>query len=202
MDINWRITYPRGWVVSTDIEAIKKDVTRRMEGAVDVLIKEFGGLRTGRANISLLEPLMVEAYGSEMPMNQVGTISVPEPRMLTVQVWDKGLVQAVEKAIMDSALGLNPSSDGQLVRVPIPTLTEERRVELAKVAAKYAEDARVAVRNVRRHTMDDLKNSEKDGDLSKDEHHDYANEIQELTDRYVSKIDEALANKEQEITQV
>jgi len=128
--------------VSTDIEAIKKDVTRRMEGAVDVLIKEFGGLRTGRANISLLEPLMVEAYGSEMPMNQVGTISVPEPRMLTVQVWDKGLVQAVEKAIMDSALGLNPSSDGQLVRVPIPTLTEERRVELAKVAAKYAEECR------------------------------------------------------------
>ena len=128
--------------MSTDIEAIKKDVIRRMEGAVDVLIKEFGGLRTGRANISLLEPLMVEAYGSEMPMNQVGTVSVPEPRMLTVQVWDKGLVQAVEKAIMDSALGLNPSSDGQLVRVPIPTLTEERRVELAKVAAKYAEDAR------------------------------------------------------------
>ena len=186
----------------TDIEAIKKDVTRRMEGAVDVLIKEFGGLRTGRANISLLEPLMVEAYGSEMPMNQVGTISVPEPRMLTVQVWDKGLVQAVEKAIMDSALGLNPSSDGQLVRVPIPTLTEERRVELAKVAAKYAEDARVAVRNVRRHTMGDLKNSEKDGDLSKDEHHDYGKEIQEVTDRYVGKIDEALSNKEQEITQV
>ena len=139
--------------MSTDIEAIKKDVTRRMEGAVDVLIKEFGGLRTGRANISLLEPLMVEAYGSEMPMNQVGTVSVPEPRMLTVQVWDKGLVQAVEKAIMDSALGLNPSSDGQLVRVPIPTLTEERRVDLAKVAAKYAEDARVAIPNFHRHTM-------------------------------------------------
>jgi ribosome recycling factor len=173
-----------------------------MEGAVEVLIQEFGGLRTGRANTSLLEPLVVEAYGSEMPMNQVGTVSVPEPRMLTIQVWDKGLVKAVEKAIMDSELGLNPSSDGQLVRVPIPTLTEERRIELAKIAAKYAEDARVAVRNVRRHTMDDLKHSEKDGDLSKDEHHDYATEIQELTDKYVGRIDEALANKEQEITQV
>lgn len=188
--------------MSTDIEAIKKDVIRRMEGAVEVLIQEFGGLRTGRANTSLLEPLVVEAYGSEMPMNQVGTVSVPEPRMLTIQVWDKGLVKAVEKAIMDSELGLNPSSDGQLVRVPIPTLTEERRIELAKIAAKYAEDARVAVRNVRRHTMDDLKHSEKDGDLSKDEHHDYATEIQELTDKYVGRIDEALANKEQEITQV
>ncbi|MFQ5765805.1 MAG: ribosome recycling factor, partial [Rhodospirillales bacterium] len=128
-----------------------------MEGAVEVLLKEFGGLRTGRANTSLLEPVMVEAYGSEMPMNQIGTVSVPEPRMLTVQVWDKGLVKAVEKAIMESGLGLNPSSDGQLIRVPIPTLTEERRAELAKVAAKYAEDARVAVRNVRRHAMDDLK---------------------------------------------
>ena len=188
--------------MSTDIEAIKKDVTRRMEGAVDVLIKEFGGLRTGRANISLLEPLMVEAYGSKMPMNQVGTISVPEPRMLTVQVWDKGLVQAVEKAIMDSALGLNPSSDGQLVRVPIPTLTEERRVELAKVAAKYAEDARIAVRNVRRHAMDNLKHSEKDNEISKDEHHEYADEIQTLTDQHISRIDELLENKEQDIKQV
>lgn len=188
--------------MSADIEAIKKDVTRRMEGAVDVLLKEFGGLRTGRANTSLLEPVMVEAYGSEMPMNQVGTISVPEPRMLTVQVWDKGLVKAVEKAIMESGLGLNPSSDGQLIRVPIPTLTEERRAELAKVAAKYAEDARVAVRNVRRHAMDDLKHAEKDGEVSKDEHHDYAGEVQELTDTYVGMIDEALATKEEEIMQV
>lgn len=188
--------------MSSDIEAIKKDITRRMEGALDVLLREFGGLRTGRANTSLLEPLMVQAYGSEMPMNQVGTVSVPEPRMLTVQVWDKGLVGAVEKAILESGLGLNPSSDGELVRVPIPSLTEERRVELVKVAAKYAEESRVAVRNVRRHAMDDLKHDEKDGGLSKDEHHDYANEVQELTDKYVAKIDEALANKDQEITQV
>lgn len=188
--------------MSMDIEAIKKDITRRMQGAQEVLADEFGGLRTGRASISLLEPLTVEAYGSEMPMNQVGNIGVPEPRMLTVQVWDKGLVKAVEKAIMESGLGLNPSSDGQLVRVPIPSLTEERRNELAKVAHKYAEDARIAVRNVRRHAMDDLKNSEKDNKISKDEHHDYAGEIQELTDTYVGNIDEMLANKEKEITQV
>ena len=188
--------------MSADIEAIKKDITRRMEGAVDVLLREFGGLRTGRANISLLDPLMVQAYGSAMPMNQVGTISVPEPRMLSVQVWDKGLVGAVEKAILESGLGLNPSSDGELVRVPIPSLTEERRAELAKIAAKYSEEARVAVRNVRRHAMDSLKHEEKDGGLSKDEHHDYANEVQELTDKYVARIDEALAHKEEEITQV
>ena len=188
--------------MSTDIEAIKKDITRRMEGALEVLLQEFSGLRTGRANVGLLEPLIVDAYGSEMPINQVGTISVPEPRMLTVQVWDKNLVSAVEKAIMNSSLGLNPSSDGQLVRVPIPSLTEERRVELAKVAAKYAEDARIAVRNVRRHAMDDLKQSEKDGKVSKDEHHDYGAEVQELTDKYVAKIDEGLAAKEQEIKQV
>jgi len=188
--------------MSADIEAIKKDLTRRMEGALEVLLKEFGGLRTGRANASLLDPLVVQAYGSDMPLNQVGTVSVPEPRMLTVQVWDKGLVSAVEKAIMDSNLGLNPSSDGQLVRVPIPALTEERREELAKVASKYAEDARIAVRNIRRHAMDGLKHSEKDGNISKDEHHDYGEEVQKLTDEYVGKIDEAVANKETEIKQV
>lgn len=188
--------------MSSDIEAIKKDITRRMDGALDVLLREFSGIRTGRANTSLLEPVMVQAYGSDMPMNQVGTVSVPEPRMLTIQVWDKGLVGAVEKAILESGLGLNPSSDGELVRVPIPSLTEERRGELVKIAAKYAEETRVAVRNVRRHAMDSLKHDEKDGGISKDEHHDYANEVQELTDKYVAKIDEALANKEQEITQV
>ncbi len=188
--------------MSADIETIKKDIARRMEGALEVLHKEFGGLRTGRANTSLLDPIVVVAYGADMPLNQVGTVSVPEPRLLTVQVWDKGLVSAVEKAIMDSGLGLNPSSDGQLVRVPIPSLTEERRLELAKIAAKYAEDARIAVRNVRRHAMDDLKNLEKDNKISKDEHHDYANDIQELTDKYVSQIDAALINKEEEIKQV
>jgi len=188
--------------VSTNIADIKKDVTRRMEGALEVLGGEFGGLRTGRAHIGLLEAVTVEAYGSDMPMNQVGNIGVPEPRLLTVQVWDKGLVSSVEKAIMDSGLGLNPSSDGQLVRVPIPALTEERRVELAKVAHKYAEDTRIAVRNVRRHAMDSLKQAEKDSEISKDEHHDYAGEIQELTDTFVGKIDELLANKEKDIKQV
>lgn len=185
-----------------DINAVKKDINRRMDGAVEVLHKEFAGLRTGRASASLLEPLTVEAYGTSMPMTQVGTIGVPEPRMVTVQVWDKGLVKAVEKSILESSLGLNPSSDGQLVRVPIPSLTEERRVELSKVAGKYAEDARVAVRNVRRHGMDDLKRAEKDGDISEDEHHDYALEIQNLTDDSIKKIDESLSNKEQEIMQV
>ncbi len=185
-----------------DIEARKKDITRRMEGAVEVLHTEFAGLRTGRAATSLLEPLMVDSYGSEMPISQVGTIGVPEPRMLTVQVWDKNLVKSVEKAVREAGLGLNPSLDGQLVRVPIPSLTEERRVELAKIAGKYAEEARIAVRNVRRHGMDDLKHVQKEGKISKDQQHDHAKEIQDLTDAYVKKIDDILANKEQEIMQV
>ncbi len=185
-----------------DIDAAKKDIRRRMEGAVDVLHQEFGGLRTGRAATSLLEPVVVQAYGSEMPMNQVGTVSAPEPRLLTVQVWDKGLVKSVEKAILESGLGLNPATEGQVVRVPIPMLTEERRTELAKVAGKYAEDARIAVRNVRRHAMDDLKRAEKDGEISQDAHHEYSKEVQDLTDEYISKIDETLINKEEEIMQV
>ncbi|MEE8393689.1 MAG: ribosome recycling factor [Rhodospirillales bacterium] len=185
-----------------DMEAIKKDIKRRMDGAVDVLQKEFAGLRTGRAAISLLEPLTVDAYGSEMPMNQVGNIGVPEPRLLTVQVWDKNLVKAVEKAIMESGLGLNPSSDGQLVRVPIPQLTEDRRVEITKIAGKYSEEVRIAVRNVRRHAMDELKHEEKNGDISEDEHRDYGQEIQKLTDESIKKIDQALAKKEQDIMQV
>jgi len=181
---------------------MKKDIDRRMEGAVEVLSREFAGLRSGRASAGLLEPVTVEAYGSNMPLNQVGNIGVPEPRMLTVQVWDKGLVKEVEKAIRDSGLGLNPAAEGQMIRVPIPALTEERRVEFTKVAGKYAEEARIAVRNVRRHAMDDLKRGEKDGDISQDEHHDYAQEVQNLTDQYIKKIDEALANKEEEIMQV
>lgn len=181
---------------------VKKDILRRMDGAVEVLHKEFSGLRTGRASTSLLEPIMVNAYGSDMPISQVGTIGVPEPRLLTVQVWDKSQVKAVEKAIMESGLGLNPVSDGQLVRVPIPELDEERRVELSKIAGKYAEEARVAVRNVRRHAMDELKHSEKEHEISEDEHRDYAQEIQQMTDQHVSKIDESLAAKEKEIMQV
>lgn len=185
-----------------DIAALKTDTNRRMEGAVEVLHKEFGGLRTGRASTSLLDPITVDAYGQVMPLNQVGTVGVPEPRMLTVQVWDKGMVKSVEKAIMDSGLGLNPQADGQLVRIPIPPLNEERRKELAKIAGKYGEDARVAVRNVRRHAMDELKKSEKDGDISEDEQRQYADEVQKMTDDAVKLIDTALSNKESEIMQV
>ncbi len=179
-----------------------KDLRRRMSGAVDVLRREFGGLRTGRASASLLEPLSVEAYGSAMPITQVGTIGVPEPRLLTVQVWDQGNIKAVEKAIRESDLGLNPQSEGTLIRVPIPELNEERRIDLTKVAHKYAEGARVAVRNVRRDGMDGLKRMEREGNLSKDEHRDRAVEFQNLTDEIIKEIDEALATKEQEILQV
>jgi len=189
-------------VAEINFAAMKKDFERRMDGAVEVLHKEFAGLRSGRAATGLLEPINVEAYGSPMPMSQVGTIGVPEARMLSVQVWDKSLVSAVEKAIRESSLGLNPQVDGQMVRVPIPALTEERRAEFVKIAAKYSEEARIAIRNIRRHGMDDLKKTEKDGDISKDEHHDYGVEIQELTDSHIAKVDETLANKEQEIMQV
>jgi ribosome recycling factor len=189
-------------VTEAIFDPIKKDVARRMHGAVEALAKEFGGLRTGRASTSLLEPITVAAYGGQMPMNQVGTVGVPEPRMLTVQVWDRSLVKAVEKAILESGLGLNPAVDGQLIRVPIPTLSEERRVELTKIAGKYAEEARVAVRNVRRHAMDTLKRAEKDGDISEDEHRDYGEVIQEVTDEHIKKIDELFGSKEAEIMQV
>ena len=145
---------------------------------------------------------MVEAYGASMPINQVGSISVPEPRMVNVQVWDKGLTGAVERAIRDSGLGLNPVNDGQLVRVPIPPLSEERRVELTRIAGKYGEQARVAVRNVRRDGMESLKRMEKDGEISQDEHHLWADEIQELTDKHIQEIDELLTKKEEEILQV
>jgi ribosome recycling factor len=178
------------------------DLRTRMGGAVEVLRREFAGLRTGRASASLLEPLTVSAYGSEMPINQLGTVSVPEPRMLAVQVWDKGLVKAVEKAIRTADLGLNPSVDGTLVRVPIPELSEERRTELAKVAARYAEAARVAVRNVRRDGMDHLKRREKDGERSQDDHHKAADSVQELTDGEIKQINDLLAAKEAEIMTV
>ena len=178
------------------------DLERRMKGAIEALKREFAGLRTGRASTSLLEPLTVEAYGSEMPINQVATLSAPEPRMLTVQVWDRGNMKAVERAIRESALGLNPASDGQLIRVPIPELSEERRTELARVAQRYAEQARVAVRNVRRDGMDKLRRMERAGELSQDEQHLWSEEVQELTDRFVKEIDNAVAVKESEIMQV
>ncbi len=178
------------------------DLKRRMKGALDVLGQEFAGLRTGRASAALLEPVVVEAYGSQMPLSQVATINVPESRLLTVQVWDKSNVRAVEKAVRSSGLGLNPAVDGQLVRVPIPELNEERRIELTKVAGKYAEQSRIAVRNVRRDGMDKLKRMERDGDISQDEQHEWGGEIQHLTDDMIKKIDEALAVKEKEILQV
>jgi len=179
-----------------------KDIERRMHGALDVLGKEFGGLRTGRASTSLLEPLVVDAYGSQMPISQVATIGVPEARLLTINVWDNSLVKAVEKSILDSDLGLNPQTEGQLLRVPIPELNEERRMELSKVAAKYAEQARIAVRNVRRDAMETLKRMEKDHEMSQDEHHAWSADIQRMTDDHIKKIDESVAAKESEIMQV
>ncbi len=183
----------------------KPDLTKyrdRMDKAVVALKEEFGGLRTGRASSSLLEPIMVEAYGSTMPIMSVAAISVPEPRMISVSVWDKSMVTPVEKAIRNAGIGLNPIVDGMTLRVPIPALTEERRKDLAKIAAKYSEQQRVAVRNVRRDAMEDLKKAEKDGAISKDDHKRYENEIQGFTDSAIKRIDETLKAKEQEIMQV
>lgn len=178
------------------------DLKKRMNGAIDVLRREFAGLRTGRASASLLEPLVVSAYGGEMPLNQLGSVSVPEARMLSVQVWDKDLVKAVEKAIRTSDLGLNPAVEGTLIRVPIPELSEERRAELAKVAARYSEAARVAVRNVRRDGMEQLKRLEKDGEISQDEHHKSGDRVQELTDSEIKEINDMLVAKDSEIMTV
>lgn len=180
----------------------KEDINRRMNGAVTTVKGEFSGLRTGRASPALVEPVTVDAYGSQLPINQVGNISTPEPRLLTIQVWDKGLVKAVDKAIRDAGLGLNPQVDGQLLRIPVPELNEERRRELAKLAHKYAEAARVAVRNVRRDGMDLLKKLEKDHKIGQDEHHTLGDELQKLTDTHIKDIDSALQAKEQEIMQV
>ena len=178
------------------------DLDRRMMGALEALRHEFSGLRTGRASIGLLEPIVVDVYGAQMPLNQVGTIAVPEARMLTVQVWDKTAVSSVEKAIRASGLGLNPAVDGQLLRIPIPELTAERRIEMAKIAHKYAEQGRIAVRNVRRDGMENLKKMEKEGELSEDDLHLWGDEVQELTDQIIAKIDEILATKDEEIKQV
>jgi len=181
-----------------DLDQIKQ----RMDGAVDALHREFAGLRTGRASTALLDTVQVDAYGSMMPLNQVGTVGVPEPRLLTVQVWDKGMIKAVEKAIRDAGLGLNPQPDGNLIRVPVPDLSSERRQELVKVAGKYTEQARVAVRNVRRDAMDAVKKEEKKGDISEDELKTQETKIQQLTDAAIKKMDEALAHKEKDIMTV
>jgi ribosome recycling factor len=178
------------------------ELRRRMTGALDLFKKELSGLRTGRASVSLLEPVQVEAYGSHMPLSQLGTVNAPEPRMLTVQVWDKSMVKAVEKAIREANLGVNPIVEGQLLRVPIPPLTEERRKELVKLAHKFAEQARIAIRNVRRDGMETLKHMEKDHKINEDEHRKRGGEIQKLTDEYVGKVDETLATKEKDIMHV
>lgn len=178
------------------------DIKRRMEGAINAFSGDLAGLRTGRASASLLDPIMIDAYGSQMPITQVANVTVPEPRMLAVNVWDKGMVSAVEKAIRDSTLGLNPMTDGTTVRVPLPELNEERRRDLVKVANQYAENARIAVRHVRRDGMDTLKKLEKDGDFGKDEAHAESEAVQKQTDGFIERIDKLLAEKEQEILQV
>lgn len=185
-----------------DLATLTTDLSRRMDGALETLRRDFSGLRTGRASPALLEPVKVEAYGTEVPITQVGTIGVPEPRMITVQVWDRTLVGAVERAIRDSGLGLNPGSDGQVVRVPIPQLTAERRTELAKAAGRYAEGSRIAIRGVRRDGMDQIKALEKKSEISEDELKDWSETVQKQTDGYIRRIDDSLADKDREIRQV
>ena len=178
-------------------EELLKDLRRRMDGAIEVLRKEFGGLRTGRASTSLLEPVQVSAYGNNVPLKQVASINV-----ITVQVWDRGLAKAVDKAIREAGLGLNPQTEGQVIRVPIPELNEERRRELTRVAAKYAEDARIAVRKVRQHGIEALRKLEKDHEISQDQQRKLQNDVQHMTDDHIKRIDETLAQKDKEILQV
>ncbi len=185
-----------------DLTALKQDLARRMDGALETLKREFSGLRTGRASPALLEPVRVYANGNDLPLNQEGTVGSPEPRMLTVQVWDRSLIGAVDKAIRESGLGLNPSTDGQLVRVPIPQLTAERRTELVKAAARYAEGTRVAVRGVRRDGMEQVKGFEKKKEIGEDVAKHWHEDVQKLTDQYIKRIDEMLADKERDIRQV
>ena len=184
-----------------DFELDVDDLKRRMDGAMAALRQEFASLRTGRASASMVEPIMVEAYGAMTPLNQVGTVNVPEPRMVTINIWDKSVVSKAEKAIRESGLGINPVIDGTIIRLPIPELNEERRRELGKVAAQYAESARVAVRNVRRDGMDQLKRARNEG-MSEDDHKIWTEEVEELTRAAISRIDKALESKQEEIMQV
>lgn len=178
------------------------DARRRMEGAIRVLKEEFSGLRSGRAHTSLLEPIQVEAYGQTMRLSELATVGAPEARLLTVQVWDQGNVKSAERAIRESDLGLNPITEGTLLRVPLPELTEDRRKEFARTADRYAEQARIAVRNVRQHVMHGLRSAQREGDLSEDEHRRESEEVQKLTDDFVGQIDQLVAVKRQEILQV
>ncbi len=184
-----------------EVEIDLDDLERRMDGAITALRNEFASLRTGRASAAMLDPITVEAYGSQMPINQLGTVNVPEPRMLTINVWDKSMVGKVEKAIRESGLGINPVTEGTIIRLPIPELNEERRRELSRVAAQYAESARVAIRNVRRHGMDELKKAKAEG-MSDDDQKFWQHEIQEMTDRHIKMVDEMLEHKQEEIMQV
>lgn len=181
------------------MEEILKQLKAKMDVSLDVLKKEFASLRTGRAQVSLLDAIEVEAYGSRMPLSQAGTVAAPDPKMLSIQVWDKGLIKAVEKAILDSGLGINPVVDGQLIRLPIPSLSEERRKELSKLASKYAEQSKVSVRNIRRDGMDQCKDLEKKSEISEDESRRFSEKIQELTDQSIKKIDELYQHKEKEV---
>ncbi|UCM86234.1 MAG: ribosome recycling factor [Rickettsia endosymbiont of Culicoides impunctatus] len=185
-----------------DKTTIYKELQSKMDSSLKILDHELKGLRTGRASVNLLDPVLVEAYGDKMPLSQVASLSTPDARTITVQVWDKSMIKAVEKAITDANLGLNPSSDGQLVRITIPLLTEERRKELVKFAHKYGENTKIALRNIRRDGNEELKNSEKDNIITKDEHHNFSEEIQKLTDEYSNKVDSHVKQKEQEIMTV
>ena len=187
--------------MSDDFMLDTDDLERRMDGAISNLRTEFASLRTGRASASMLEPITVEAYGQQTPINQIGTVNVPEPRMVTVNVWDKSMVGAVEKAIRESGLGINPQLNGTIIMLPIPELNEERRRELGKVAGQYAESARVSIRNVRRDGMDQIKKAKSDG-LSEDDQKLWEGEVQEMTDKYIKSIDDALDTKQEEIMQV
>ena len=192
----------RTWVIKLTEKLNLEDLKRRMEGAISAFSHDLAGLRTGRASVNMIDQITVDAYGSKMPIEQVGTISVPEPRTISIQVWDKGLVISVEKSIQESGLGLNPQTDGQLIRIPVPELNEERRNELIKIAGKYAEQSRVSIRNIRRDGMDSIKSMEKNSEIGKDESISLSSSVQDLTDEHIKKIDETLFNKEQEIKQV
>lgn len=181
------------------IDPLLINFNARMANAVSGLLKEFSGIRTGRASVSLLDPIRVDAYNNLVPIQQIGTVSAPDPRQLMVQVWDKAMVKAVEKAIRDSDLGLNPAVDGNVIRIPMPMLTEERRQELSKVAAKYSEEAKVAIRNVRREAIDELKKSEKNSDITEDDLHRLSDEVQQMTDTHIKDIEEALTRKQKDI---
>lgn len=180
----------------------EKALKQRMEKSIEAYKSDLGGLRTGRASADLLSPVTVNAYGQEMPLNQVGSVSVGDARLLVVQVWDKGMVEGVEKAIRESGLGLNPVTEGQTVRIPLPELTEDRRKELLKVARGYAENARVSIRNIRRDAMDEIKQDQKDGNISEDDAHRYSDQVQKITDSYIAKVDELLENKETDVMKV